>query len=341
MAMIEKNKRLKELNTFGIDAKASYFANISTSQELQELLKTDLYRNEKHLILGGGSNILFMNDFDGLIIKVAQKGIDVVRKDEERITIKVAAGENWNDVVMHCVQNDWGGIENLSLIPGTMGAAPIQNIGAYGVEIKEVIQEVETIDLQTGEMRTLLHEECRFGYRESAFKSAWGKKYFISSVTLTLSTKRHQINMSYGAIIDTLQQMNVTTPTIQTISQAVVHIRQSKLPDPRVFGNAGSFFKNPTITLDHYQSLQKINPTIPSYPTVNQEVKVPAGWLIEQCGWKGKKINEVGVHAQQALVLVNYGSGNGKEIFDLSQKIIASVKEKFNITLTPEVNIIE
>ncbi len=284
--------------------------------------------------------MLFMNDFDGLIMQVMLKGIEVIDQNDETITIRVAAGEVWHDVVMHCVQNNWGGIENLSLIPGTMGAAPIQNIGAYGVEIKEVIKEVEVIDLKTGEQRSITHDECRFGYRESAFKSEWKEKYFISSVTLTLRTKRHQLNMQYGAIADTLQHMHVTTPTIQTISDAVVHIRRSKLPDPRVIGNAGSFFKNPTITLEHYQSIKKINPTAPSYPTVNQEVKVPAGWLIEQCGWKGKKINDVGVHAQQALVLVNYGSGSGKEIFDLSQKISASVKEKFDITLTPEVNII-
>ena len=340
MAQIEKNKSLKEFNTFGIDAHARYFINITTPEALQELLQTDIFKNEKHLILGGGSNVLFLNDFEGLIIKVSLKGMEIVDQDDETISLKVAAGEIWHDVVMHCVQNNWGGIENLSLIPGTMGAAPIQNIGAYGVEIKEVIKEVEVIDLKNGSKHIIKHDECRFGYRESVFKSEWKEKYFISSVTLTLRTKRHQLNRSYGAINDTLQQMNVTTPSIQTISEAVVHIRQSKLPDPRVIGNAGSFFKNPTITQEHYELIKKINPTAPSYPTVNQEVKVPAGWLIEQCGWKGKKINEVGVHAQQALVLVNYGSGNGKEIFELSQKISASVKEKFNVTLTPEVNII-
>ncbi len=340
MPILEKNKSLRELNTFGIDAKAHYFAGIHTLQELRELLQSDVFKNERHLILGGGSNVLFMNDFDGLIMQVMLKGIEVIDQNDETITIRVAAGEVWHDVVMHCVQNNWGGIENLSLIPGTMGAAPIQNIGAYGVEIKEVIKEVEVIDLKTGEHRCITHDECRFGYRESAFKSEWKEKYFISSVTLTLHTKRHQLNMSYGAINDTLRQMNVITPSIQTISEAVVYIRQSKLPDPRVIGNAGSFFKNPTITQEHYQLIKNINPTAPSYPTVNQEVKVPAGWLIEQCGWKGKKINDVGVHAQQALVLVNYGSGSGKEIFELSRKIIESVKEKFNITLTPEVNII-
>ncbi len=340
MVKIEENKSLKPLNTFGIDVKAAHFITISSLDQLEELFQTDVYRNEKHLILGGGSNVLFTNDFDGLIIKTALKGIEIINKTEETITIKVGAGESWHDVVMHCVQNNWGGIENLSLIPGTMGAAPIQNIGAYGVEIKNVIEEVAAIELANGAQKIFNNAECCFGYRESVFKSELREKYFISSVTLTLSTKRHQLNVSYGAINDTLKQMNITTPTIQSVSKAVVHIRESKLPDPRVHGNAGSFFKNPTITKNHFELLQKINPTIPSYATVNQEVKVPAGWLIEQCGWKGKKINNVGVHLQQALVLVNYGNGNGAEILALSEKICASVKEKFDITLTPEVNII-
>jgi UDP-N-acetylmuramate dehydrogenase len=340
MVKIEENKSLKPFNTFGIDVNAAYFVTVTSLQELQEVLSSTIYKNEKHLILGGGSNILFTNDFDGLIIKTALKGIEIVNETADTITIKVGAAEIWHDVVMHCVHNNWGGIENLSLIPGTMGAAPIQNIGAYGVEIKEVVEEVEAIDLITGEQKTFTHSECRFGYRESVFKNAFKEKYFISSVTLTLHTKRHQLNVSYGAISDTLNQMNISTPTIQSVSDAVVHIRESKLPDPRVLGNAGSFFKNPTITKEHFELIQKINPTTPSYQTVNQEVKVPAGWLIEQCGWKGKKINNVGVHSQQALVLVNYGNGNGREIFELSEKIYESVKEKFNIMLTREVNII-
>jgi UDP-N-acetylmuramate dehydrogenase len=340
MVKIEEKKSLKPFNTFGIDVKAAHFITISSLNQLQELLQTDIYKNEKHLILGGGSNMLFTKDFNGLVIKVDLKGIDIVDKSEENITINVASGEGWHELVMHCVQNNWGGIENLSLIPGLTGAAPIQNIGAYGVEIKNVIDEVHGIDLSTGEWRAFKNEECCFGYRESVFKHALKEKYFISSVTLTLTKKTHQFNITYGAIHDTLKSMHITTPTVQSISDAVIAIRQSKLPDPRVIGNAGSFFKNPTITQQHYQSLQKSFPEIPSYPSVNQEVKVPAGWLIEQCGWKGKKINEVGVHVHQALVLVNYGNGNGEEIFDLAMKILASVKEKFSITLTPEVNII-
>lgn len=337
---IEENKNLKPYNTFGIAATARYFCTISSLAELKELQQTNVYLQNKRLILGAGSNVLFLHDFDGLIIKTELKGINIVRENDKIITLEVAAGEAWHGFVLHCVKNNWGGIENLSLIPGLMGAAPIQNIGAYGVEVKDVIESVHGIDLLTGEERSFQADECAFGYRESIFKHTLKEKFFISSVTLTLSKKSHRINLQYGAIQDTLRQMNITEPTIQSVSNAVMTIRQSKLPDPRVIGNAGSFFKNPSISLHHYQSLQKNNPSIPNYPSVNQEVKVPAGWLIEQCGWKGKKINEVGVHTQQALVLVNYGNGNGAEIFSLAQKIIASVEEKFGVTLTPEVNII-
>ncbi len=341
MIEIEHNKSLKHLNTFGINAKASLFVSISSVNDLKEILQSDLYKQNKSLILGGGSNMLFKNDFDGLILKVDLNGIKIVEESDEYITIEVASGESWHSTVLYCVRNNWGGVENLSLIPGTSGAAPIQNIGAYGVEIKDVIKKVDGIELKSGRSISFSNDECAFGYRESIFKHEWKEKIFISSVTLTLTKKSHRLNTTYGAIQDTLKQLNIVTPTIQSVSEAVIKIRESKLPDPKVIGNAGSFFKNPSITLDHYQSLQKSYLTIPSYPSVNQEVKIPAGWLIEQCGWKGKKINEVGVHAHQALVLVNYGNGNGKEIFDLAMKIQASVKEKFNITLTAEVNIIE
>jgi UDP-N-acetylmuramate dehydrogenase len=340
MVKIEENKSLKPFNTFGIDVKATHFSTVSSIEQLVELFQSTIYKNERHLILGGGSNILFANDFDGLVIKVNLKGIEKVTETDENITLKVAAGEIWHDVVIHCVQNDWGGIENLSLIPGLMGAAPIQNIGAYGVEIKNVINEVQAIDLSTGELKSFTNEQCGFGYRESVFKNELKEKYFISSVTLTLTQKNHHLNTSYGAITDTLKSSHITTPSVKSISDAVISIRQSKLPDPRVIGNAGSFFKNPSISIDHYHSLQKSFEQIPHFPSVNQEVKVPAGWLIEQCGWKGKKINNVGVHVHQALVLVNYGDGNGEEIFDLAMKIRESVKEKFNIILTPEVNVI-
>jgi UDP-N-acetylmuramate dehydrogenase len=341
MTQIEENKDLRALNTFGFRVKAKFFTTIHSKEELHELIHSDLYQREERLILGGGSNILFKRDYDGLVIKVDLKGITVVSQTEDSLLLQVASGEVWHELVLHCVKNNWGGIENLSLIPGLVGAAPIQNIGAYGTEIKNMITQVEAIDLKTGLTKLFTNEECCFGYRESVFKNALREKYFISSITLTLTKKNHRLNTSYGAIHETLSSMNIEQPTIKSISDAVIAIRQSKLPDPRVIGNAGSFFKNPSITVNHYQSLQKTNTTIPSYPSANQEVKVPAGWLIEQCGWKGKKINHVGVHPKQALVLVNYGDGKGEDVFDLALKIASSVKEKFNIELTPEVNIIE
>ncbi|PZR03094.1 MAG: UDP-N-acetylenolpyruvoylglucosamine reductase, partial [Flavobacterium psychrophilum] len=242
--------------------------------------------------------------------------------------------------VMYCVQNNYGGIENLSLIPGTTGAAPMQNIGAYGVEMKEVVKKVDAIDKINGSHRSFTNEECHFGYRESVFKQELKEKYFISSVTLTLTKRNHVLNINYGAINDTLKMMNVTHPTIQSISDAVIHIRKSKLPDPAQIGNAGSFFKNPTIPWQHYNELKERYPSIPGYPSENQMIKVPSGWLIEQCNWKGKRINEVGVHSQQALVLVNYGDAKGEAILALSLNVKSSVKEKFNIDLTTEVNII-
>jgi UDP-N-acetylmuramate dehydrogenase len=341
MTQLEENKDLEALNTFGFKVSAKYFATIHSKDELQELIHSDLYQREKCLILGGGSNMLFKHNYDGLVMKVDLKGITVVSQTEDNLSLKVASGEVWHELVLHCVNNNWGGLENLSLIPGLVGAAPIQNIGAYGTEIKTVITEVEAVELKTGMTRSFTNEECCFGYRESVFKNTLREKYFISSITLSLTKKNHQLNTSYGAIHDTLSSMNIEQPTIKSISDAVIAIRHSKLPDPRVIGNAGSFFKNPSITINHYQLLQKNNPTIPSYPSANQDVKVPAGWLIEQCGWKGKKINQVGVHPQQALVLVNYGDGNGEDIFDLAMKISKSVKEKFNSELIPEVNIIE
>jgi UDP-N-acetylmuramate dehydrogenase len=340
MIQIEENINLKPFNTFGIAVNARYFSKVSTLEELLELTQTPIFKNEKRIILGGGSNILFTSDFDGLVIKTDFKGIEVIDESDEVVIIRVQSGELWHDLVLHCVNRQWGGIENLSLIPGTVGASPIQNIGAYGVELKDVLKEVEGIDLTNGEKLTFNNSECAFGYRDSIFKHQLKEKIFISSITLSLTKKNHLYNTTYGAIADTLKAMNVHEVNIQSISDAVIQIRKNKLPDPTLLGNAGSFFKNPVISFTHYQSLQKTFPTIPGYHSVNQEVKVPAGWLIEQCGWKGKRINHVGVHAQQALVIVNYGNANGKEIFDLAQQIISSVKQKFYITLTPEVNII-
>ncbi|MCW5912297.1 MAG: UDP-N-acetylmuramate dehydrogenase [Cyclobacteriaceae bacterium] len=339
MVTIEEHKDLKPLTTFGVKANARYFCSVTSLSELTALIHHPVYLNNSRFILGGGSNVLFTSDYHGLVILNALKGIAVSHETDDHIELEVMAGENWNSLVMYCVQQGWGGIENLSLIPGTVGAAPIQNIGAYGVEVKEVIKSVTGIDLQTGLPRTWLNHECAFQYRDSIFKRTLKENFFISSVTLTLTKKSHRINTSYGAINDVLKQQHITSPTIQQVSDAVVQIRRSKLPDPAVIGNAGSFFKNPIITPEQYEQLQRSFPGIPGYHSVNQEVKVPAGWLIEQCGWKGKRIGDVGVHAQQALVLVNYANGSGAEIFSLASQIISSVKEKFNIELTCEVNI--
>lgn len=340
MIKIENGVSLRLYNTFGIDVKAKHFCRIQSIEEFCTLLLRPQYQNLPRLILGGGSNILFTHDFDGIIIKNDIKGIEILRENDDRILIKAGAGEGWHNLVTYCVDHHWGGIENLSLIPGTVGAAPMQNIGAYGVEIKDVIESVEGIDTITGHVKSFTREECRFNYRESVFKHELKEKYFISSVTLSLTKKNHLLNTSYGALQDTLKQQQVSNITIKAISDAVISIRQQKLPDPTLIGNAGSFFKNPTIDQEHFERLKKQYSTMPSYPTENQHVKVPAGWLIEQCGWKGKRINSIGVHSQQALVLVNYGNGNGTEIFHLAKTIQSSVKEKFDIQLSTEVNII-
>lgn len=340
MIQIQENISLQYFNTFGIDAKAKYFIEVSTDETLQELLHHTIFRNNKYLILGGGSNILFTKDFDGLVIKSAMMDIAVTTENDDFIFVRAGSGENWHTLVMYCLQNEWGGVENLSLIPGTVGAAPIQNIGAYGVEIQNVIENVSGVELSTGTLRIFTNSDCRFNYRESIFKQELKEKYFISSITLRLTKKKHQINTSYGAIQDILKQQNITDPTIQDVSVAVMSIRQSKLPDPRVIGNAGSFFKNPTVHEKEVKLIKKEYPSIPIYPIGNQNVKVAAGWLIEQCGWKGKRLGNIGVHPQQALVLVNYGNGKGEEIFQLAMKIQASVKDKFGITLAAEVNII-
>lgn len=339
MIRIEEHVDLLPYNTFKIAAKARYFVVINSVAALRALIDTPVYKNEKHLVLGGGSNILLTGDFEGLVIKIDLKGIETGWEDDSTIELKVGAGEQWHSFVSFCVTNNYGGVENMSLIPGTVGAAPMQNIGAYGVEVKDRIKSVEAIDVTTGDARVFSNRECEFGYRESVFKRTFKGKYFISSVTLTLTKKNHILNTSYGAIQQTLDQHH-TTATVKSISDAVIAIRQQKLPDPKVVGNAGSFFKNPTIEQSQYASLKKSYPEMPGYYTENQHVKVPAGWLIEQCGWKGKTFDAIGVHPHQALVLVNYGGGTGEKIWSLAQDILASVKKKFAIDLQPEVNII-
>ena len=340
MISVKENQSLKPYNTFHINATAARMCSVASEDDAIALFRSASYKENRSLILGSGSNILFTKNFDGLMIQNKLRGIAVADETSEYISLRVASGELWHPFVMHCVSNDWGGIENLSLIPGTVGAAPMQNIGAYGAEIKDVVVDVDAIERSTGDKRTFSAVECHFGYRESVFKHDLREKYFISSVTLRLTKKNHHLNTAYGAIKDTLASMNQTTPTVQSISDAVVAIRKSKLPDPEVIGNAGSFFKNPVITREHYDSLKNTYPTIPGYFSDNQSVKVPAAWLIEQDGWKGKRFGDAGVHTHQALVLVNYDDAKGEQIYELAMKIQSSIHAKFNIMLTPEVNII-
>ncbi|PRY15413.1 UDP-N-acetylmuramate dehydrogenase [Pontibacter ummariensis] len=329
---------LKPYNTFGIDVKAKFFARFESVEELQQLLQRQELQQAPLLILGGGSNLLFTKNFDGVVLQNGIKGIEVLGEDDNFVYVKAGGGEVWHDFVLHALQQNWGGVENLSLIPGTVGAAPLQNIGAYGVELKDVFHELEAVHLASGQVHRFNNEACKFGYRESIFKNEVKGQYVVTAVTFRLH-KQHQLNTSYGALQTTLAEMQIAQPTIQDVSAAVCHIRQTKLPDPKQIGNAGSFFKNPEIPLAQFEALQKDFPSIPSYPVSETTVKVPAGWLIEQCGWKGKVIENYGVHKNQALVLVNYGGAQGENIRQLAYQIIASVQDKFGITLHPEVNI--
>jgi UDP-N-acetylmuramate dehydrogenase len=337
--LVQSNVSLRHLNTFGLDAYARYFVNVRSVDELTAILRDPEWKNFPKFILGGGSNILLTKDIDALVIHPDIKGITIVKENEEAVVLKVGAGEVWHDFVMHCVNNGYGGVENLSLIPGTVGAAPMQNIGAYGVEIKSVVESVEAVDIESGEKRVFSNAECEFGYRESVFKKAFKNKYVITGATFRLS-KKPVLNAAYGDVQKTLQEMGTETPTIRDISEAIMTIRRSKLPDPAEIGNAGSFFKNPEIPLAQFTYLQETFPEVPGYPVNAGTVKVPAGWLIERAGWKGYREGEIGVHARQALVLVNYGGGTGAEIKALSEKIQESVAGKFGIRLNAEVNFI-
>ena len=303
------------------------------------LLKSEIHKQRPILILGGGSNLLFTKDFEGLVLHNAIKGMEVLNKNSTHSYIEAGAGEIWHELVLYAIDQNLGGLENLSLIPGTVGASPMQNIGAYGVEIKDVFHSLKALNIETLDERIFYHEDCEFGYRESVFKKALKGQYVILAVTFKLS-KQPTVNISYGAIEETLKTMNIEQPNIKDVSDAVCAIRRSKLPDPAKIGNAGSFFKNPEITVSHFEILKTAYPLLPSYPTSLGYIKVPAGWLIEQCGWKGKTIDNYGVHPQQALVLVNYGNAKGNDIYQLSEKIKESVLGKFKITLETEVNII-
>ncbi|GAB3930164.1 UDP-N-acetylmuramate dehydrogenase [Larkinella terrae] len=341
MLDIQSHVSLKSYNTFGFDAKARYWVEIDTDAQLQTLFQLTEFLAVPKLILGGGSNLLFTRDFEGLVIKMSIQGIEVLREDASHVFVKAGAGVNWHQLVLFCVQNGYAGIENLSLIPGTTGAAPMQNIGAYGVEIEQVFDHLEAVDIRTGETRIFNHAECRFGYRESVFKHEAKGQYIISNVTFRLN-KQPVFHIDYGAIRETLATMGISEDklSIKAISDAVIRIRRSKLPNPAEIGNAGSFFKNPEISKDQFETLKTEYPAMPGFPTGDLTMKVPAGWLIEQCGWKGKHVGNAGVHSKQALVLVNHGGATGSEILSLASKVQQSVEDKFGIRLNPEVNIV-
>ena len=335
---ILSNYSLKKHHTFGTDVYASYFTEINSIADFKELQQEAIYKNNTSLILGGGSNLLFTKNFEGLVIKNNLHGIEITKQDEDCVFVKAAGGENWHQFVLWCVNKNYGGIENLSLIPGCVGASPMQNIGAYGVEIKDVCFEVNAIDVKTGEEKTFSNADCKFGYRESVFKHIHKNKYLITSVVFKLN-KKPLFNTSYGAIEQELKAMGDKQPSVKAISNAVINIRSSKLPDPAKVGNAGSFFKNPEVSKQKHDELKEQFPNLVAYALDNGNYKLAAGWLIEQCGFKGKRFGDAGVHVNQALVLVNYGTASGSEIYNLSQQVLDAVQNTFGVTLEREVNI--
>ena len=338
MNPVEKNVSLRAFNTFGIEATAQHYISVASIDALREAVLLSDYKEK--FILGGGSNILITRPIEALVIHMDIKGKTILWEDEGTVTLKVMAGEVWHPFVMWTIDQGYGGLENLSLIPGQVGTAPIQNIGAYGVELKDVFVSCEALEMESGKMRTFSLDECKFGYRDSYFKKEGKGKYVITSVILKLTKKEHKIYTEYGAIQDELRKMNVTDPGIRDVSEAVIAIRSSKLPDPALLGNSGSFFKNPVISEDTYAELKNIHPDAPGYAQDEGGVKVPAGWLIENCGFKGKREGDAGVYENQALVLVNHGQATGAALLALSQKIQAGVLDKFGIQIHPEVNII-
>ncbi len=340
----QQDSPLQQYNTFGIAAKAQYFSTFSSIESLKEQLeatkKLPLDNHLPLLILGGGSNLLFTQPvFNGVVLKNEMKGIELVKEDAEHVYVKAFAGEVWHELVEYCITHQYAGLENLSLIPGSVGASPMQNIGAYGVEVKDVIQEVEAWHIKDNYTQIFSNADCRFGYRESIFKKELKGQFVITSVVYRLK-KNPEFKISYGAIQEELQKMGVTNLSINSISQAVINIRTQKLPDPKKVGNAGSFFKNPVVSSTRLQQLKSMFPEIVAFQVSDAEYKLAAGWLIEHCGWKGYKENGVGVHPKQALVLVNYGNGTGLEVLNLAQNIVDSVFEKFQVVLEMEVNVV-
>ena len=335
---IQKDVSLKEYNTFGIAAKAKSYLKIESLEELNEVLSQK--HQQPFFILGGGSNMLLTKDIDALVLHIELKGIKIAEETESHVIIEAQAGENWHDFVLWCLKHNYGGVENLSLIPGNIGTAPMQNIGAYGVELKDVFHSCNAVNLNTKSIKTFKKEECKFGYRESVFKQKLKGQFIITSVLLKLTKKNHLLHIDYGAIKTELESLNIINPSIKDISEAVIKIRKSKLPDPKEIGNSGSFFKNPVLNKIQFTELQKTFPKVPHYVVSDSQIKVPAGWLIETAGFKGKRFNNYGVHNKQALVLVNYGNADGKDIYKLAQLIQITVKRIFNIKIETEVNII-
>ena len=334
----EKNVDLLPHNTFGISAIAREFARIDQTEHVQEALEYVRQSKNNHLVLGGGSNILFTQDVDAIVLQNRLFGIELDKEDDMHVYLRVAAGENWHNFVLHCIRNKWAGVENLSLIPGCVGASPMQNIGAYGVEMSSILDYVEAVNIHTSEKHTFSLNDCELGYRESIFKRKEKGNWFITHVGFKLN-KRPVFHIEYGAIADELDKMEIDTLSIKHISQAVIAIRSSKLPDPKVLGNAGSFFKNPTVDLSVLRAIQAHDEKIPFYPVNENTVKIPAGYMIEHAGWKGKRVGNCGVHEKQALVLVNYGGATGKEIFTLSGDIMTDVNNKYGIELEREVHV--
>lgn len=335
---IQKNTSLKSYNTFGIAAEARYFLEINTVEELRQALKLEEYPNK--FILSGGSNMLITADVDALVLHINIKGIEITAKDDDHVELKVMAGENWHNLVLWTLEHNFGGLENMSLIPGNTGTAPIQNIGAYGVELKDHFVSCEALDLTNGNFRTFNKEACRFGYRDSYFKNDGKGKYVIVSVNFKLTRRNHKLRTTYGAIDAELEKKGISDPMISDISDAVIKIRKSKLPDPNVLGNSGSFFKNPIISGTEFHIFTSDHNDAPFYKLSENAYKIPAGWLIEQAGFKGERFGDAGVHKDQALVLVNHGEASGKEILGLAHQIIEAVEKKFGIRIEPEVNII-
>ena len=338
MATIEHDKPLGNLNSFQINARARAYIKIESEEDAITLIQGELKNYQDYLILGGGSNLLFTDDYDGLVLHVALRGIEILQEGEEFCMVKAGAGEDWSEFVDYCVEKGWGGIENMALIPGQVGAAPVQNIGAYGREVKDVIESVEAIDLQTAEKRTFSNAECRFGYRNSVFKHELKGRYLITSVTLRLS-RQADFHLDYGSIRDVLREKDPDAITYKTVADTVKQIRTSKLPDVSELGSAGSFFKNPVLAEEDFEYLKAENPDMPFFKQ-SDGYKVPAGWLIEQCGWKGYRHENYGVYPWQALVLVNYGGASGKDIADLAWRIRDDVLQYFGIRLQPEVTVI-